>query len=153
MKSSELSEKQKEDLIVHCSSFRSCSECGYNKQCIGYVRFLEYMIKENVPFEIKLLPEHEEEKKMDTNAKCKNCGQVWGKHSSGEDRCPLIAFDGIIVNYHYGKTFFEAEESELDKLIRGIENGVSMVKPSFIYQNTFDVDKLLKELKELKKKC
>ena len=29
MKSNELSEKQKEDLIVHCSSFRYCSKCGY----------------------------------------------------------------------------------------------------------------------------
>ena len=147
MKSSELSEKQKEDLIVHCSSFRSCSKCGYDDQCVEHDEFLSDMIKYNIPFEIKLLPEHEEEKKMDTNAKCKNCGQVWGKHSSGEDRCPLIAFDGIIVNYHYGKTFFEAEESEIDRLIGFLENENAYG----YYTNEEHNKKLLKELKELRK--
>ena len=85
---------------------------------------------------------------MDTNAKCKNCGQVWGKHSSGEDRCPLIAFDGIIVNYHYGKTFFEAEESELDRLIESLEIALDPVKCNL---TKFNNKKLLKELKELRK--
>ena len=138
MKSSELSEKQKEDLIVHCSSFRSCSKCGYDNQCVEHDEYLSDMIKYNIPFEIKLLPEHEEEKIMDTNAICKNCGQVWGKHSSGEDRCPLIDFEGNLAEYYYGKTFFEAEESEIDKLIESLELSL-------------DNKKLLKELKELKK--
>ena len=152
MKSSELSEKQKENLIVHCSSFRGCSECSYDDQCVEHDEFLSDMIKYNIPFEIKLLPEHEE-KKMDTYAKCKNCGQVWGKHSSGGNRCPLIDFEDIIVNCHYGKTFFEAEESELDRLIESLEflRQNTNIRYYFFEKKNINIEKLLKELKELKK--
>jgi len=137
MKSSELSEKQKEDLIVHCSSFRSCSECGYGNQCVKYDEYLSDMIKYNISFNIKLLPEHEE-KKMDYETKCKNCGQDYGSHRDFDNRCPLKDYEGEIADGYWGKTFFEAEERAVDKLIEGLELSL-------------DNKKLLKELKELRK--
>jgi len=145
MKSSELSEKQKEDLIVHCSSFRYCSKCGYDNQCVEYDEYLSDMIKYNIPFEIKLLPEHEEEKKMDYETKCKNCKQGYGYHRDSDNRCPLLDFKGDIAKYYYSKTFFEVEKSEVDKLIEKMENGDLFVS------GDIHSGKLLKELKELRK--
>lgn len=137
MKSNELSEKQKEDLIVHCSSFRYCSKCGYDNQCVEYDEYLSDMIKYNIPFEIKLLFEHEE-KKMDYETKCKNCKQEYGDHRDLDKRCPLKDYEGEIADGYWGETFFEAEEREIDKLIESLELSL-------------DNKKLLKELKELKK--
>ena len=62
---------------------------------------------------------------MNYKTKCKNCGQKRGKHGincSGNERCPLIDYIGRIVDGYWAKTFFEAEESEVDRLIGFLEN-------------------------------
>ena len=90
---------------------------------------------------------------MDLKKKCKICGQVWGKHSFGEGRCPLIDFKGNLAEYYYDKTFFEAEESELDRLIESLEflRQNTNIRYYFFEKKNINIEKLLKELKELKK--
>lgn len=82
--------------------------------------------------------------------KCKNCGQEYGWHEAVDDRCPLIDFEGGMADGYWGTTFFEAEESEVDKLINALESLKQnpSIRYYFFQKKNINTEKLLEELRK-----
>lgn len=95
-------------------------------------------------------------KLYDLNAKCKHCKKAFMHHLSGDNRCVLVDYEGMPVSGRYGNTFFEPEESELDKLVKRLERMSEVSKalegvPVYIHNKNINAKKLLEELRELRK--